>query len=1372
MHKLTVTTWLLFSALLSVFQDLKAQTLPFIFDHYRVEDGLSMNMVTDILQDHKGFMWFGTREGLNCWDGYRFRVYKPDSQDPHSLNNGLINGIYEDSENHLWILTWAGLVLFDRPLDKFIPCNFGITEEERITGLFEDGKHDFWIATSGGGLKLLNRTDSSFVSYLACEDETENAIYVVSMYEDWSGLFWIGTTGGLYQFDREIGTFENHRFRDLAGGIITDEAFFSIYQDFKGHYWLAGRGWNGLSRYDPEKGTLTKFRHDPRDKHSLSDDRLSTICEDHDKNLWIGTANGLNLYDRTNDRFIHFQNNTNDAYSISSNHIKHIYADRDGNVWIGTMGGGINFIRGHRKPFENYTHETDDQNSLSHPNVTSFYERKDGKIWIGTKGGGLNLFDPNRNTFTRYDIEARSKNVVIRNEVADDILEDRNGDLWIVAGTMAGEGGLHKYRLSGNGQRLTYLPGEIPGNLANQTIFTIYGDKKGEIWIGRPDGLSRFNPETGILLNYQRDEKLGGTYYVFEDSRENIWAGTRNGLFLFNRENDSFTAHRNHTVYGIMEDLQGHIITFEEGQVAYRYDLKNDSSTVFYDGTQHPPSVGSLRDDAGFFWFTTRSGIIKFDPVTGVVKKYDASDGLISNEFNAHAQLKSTSGALYFGSSDGFCVFYPDSIKDNPSIPPVVITDFQLFNRTVPVSGTFADTSDGGSPLKQSISYATEIALTHKQNIFSFEFAALNYISPEKNQYRYKLEGFNKDWINTDASRRFATYTNLDPGIYTFMVQGSNDDGIWNETGASIHLKILPPPWRTWWAYALYSLALAGLLFGSIRFVLVRQYLKGKLKLEQMELKKIQELDQMKTRFFANISHEFRTPLTLILGPLKQILEREPRHGNRKILTMIERNVKRLLFLINQLLDFSKLEAGHLPLQAAGYDIVEFLRKMFASFESMARTRDINYVFQSDTGTLMVYFDRDKLEKVTINLITNAFKFTLDGGDIHIRLNKEASNPEVDKGEGIVQIQVEDTGIGIPEEKLPYIFDRFYQVHGSGSRLHEGTGIGLALAKDLVDLHHGSLTVTSRKGSGSVFTLQLPLGKGHLSQNELLMDTEKSPDLVYEDYADVGDKTAVVKKHKNVEDRLLIIDDNPDMRAYIREVLMRDFDIEEAVDGEEGLSSAFEHLPDLIITDVMMPGMDGNELCRKLKTDERTSHIPVVMLTAKAGESARLEGFETGADDYITKPFSPVELRIRVLNIIDQRKKLRERFSRDITLQPRDLAITSADERFLDRAMNILKEKSSDSEFSAVQFSKDMAMSRAQLHRKLKALTGQSAREFIRSYRLNHARRLLEGRFGNMAEIAFESGFSNPSYFAMCFKKQFGVLPSKYINRIAGDTEV
>ena len=690
--------------------------------------------------------------------------------------------------------------------------------------------------------------------------------------------------------------------------------------------------------------------------------------------------------------------------------------------------------------------------------------------------------------------------------------------------------------------------------------------------------------------------------------------------------------------------------------------------------------------------------------------------------------------------------------------PPLAITDFKISNQSVSVGDSL-----GKTPLLTQVIYHTKsITLPHNQT-FSFEFSALDYTNPTKNHYSYILEGFDTEWSPPDT-KHTATYTSLWEGNYTFRVIGSNSDGVWNEEGTFINIKILPPPWRTWWAYGLYAIALFSVFRIIFRAFMARERLKGNLRLEKMELEKAKKLDQVKTQFFANVSHEFRTPLTLILGPLKQIHEGTFKGDTHTVTGVMIRNSKRLLRLINQLLDFTKLEAGKVPLQASIGDLVEFNRTMFSAFESIAKNRGLDYLFQSNVSTLPAYYDQEKLEKVLINLLSNAFKFTRNNGSINLKMRAPVKDLEVDKGDGVVEISIEDSGKGIPSDKLLLIFNRFYQVDSSYTRNQEGTGIGLALAKELVELHHGKITVISKQGEGSTFIIHLPLGKSHLQNEELAVRKG------YQAF----DTTAIealresltipaILDHQNGDlPLLLVIDDNVDMRLYLREVLSETYRVVEASDGSKGWDLALEQIPDMIISDVMMPEMDGHQLCEQLKTDERTSHIPVILLTARAGEEAKLEGLETGADDYITKPFSPVELKARVQNLIELRQKLRERFSRILSLEPKDIAITSTDERFLQRAMEILEIHRSDTDFSSEIFAHEIAMSRSQLHRKLKALTGQSTGDFIRVYRLKYARQLIEKGFGNITQVAYECGYLSPSHFSENFRKEFGVSPSEF----------
>ncbi len=1310
------------------------------FKHFTTEDGLSMNSVNNIYQDDEGYMWFATADGLNRFDGYEFTIFKPVANDPNSLSHPRTISVTGDSKGKLWIATTTGIDRYDKKYGKFIQA----VSKVGITNLLMDKEDHLWIGTWDDGLFMFDQKDSMMISYR--HDSTDessigtNAIY--TLFQDSKGSLW-SAGGGLYDLSMDskkiISYFDSQRW-------IT-----SITEDSEGNIWITSEDLICINR---KENTVKYYKHDPGDPSSIGN-YVNVVCADRNNNLWIGTRNnGLYWFDRENEKFIRYNHQPGNQYSISSDRILDIYEDREANIWIATNGGGVSMIRGQQTPFVFLQHNPDNMESMGHGPVRSFFERRNGNIWIALEGGGLNLFNRKKNSFTRYQHDPDNPYSLGSNYLHS-VFEDSKGYVWVVGN------GIHKFNPS-KSNRFTSL-GLI-------LVWSLCEDSRGDIWIGTGVGLGRYNPKKDSLTFYLHDKNdpnsIGNSSanYVFEDSRNNLWIGTDSGLDLYQPSEDNFKHCTNNMTYYISEDNYGKLMVVENEGINY-YDVKNDTLFTFLTNENISP-IGACQDDSGNFWFSTFNGLVKYDPESGQSQHFGQTDGLPIREFSPRSFLKTGKGEMFFGGTNGFIYFHPDSIKDNPHVPSIVLTDFRLSNKSVPLKGSLGDTMDLESPLAQHINYSEKIILNYTQNIFSFEFAALDYNNPEKNQYKYKLEGFNDDWIYTDAGKRFATYTNLDPGTYRFFVKGSNNDGKWNETGASINIVVLSPPWRTWWANTLYFLGVAGLLFGSIRFLLVREHLRGKIKLEHMELIKIQELDQMKTRFFANISHEFRTPLTLMLGPLQKMYEGSSDGKSKGVHEMILRNGKRLLHLINQLLDFSKLEAGAVPLQASEEDLVGFLKKIFAIFESNAQSRQIRYVFQSDTSELLVYFDRDHLEKIIINLLSNAFKFTSDQGKIFLKLNKSVNDQEVDKGKGIVEIQVEDTGTGIASDKLPYIFVRFYQVDNSSTRTQAGTGIGLALVNELIILHHGSVSVTSRKGTGTTFTIHLPLGKSHLKDKELAIQTDYPPAEATGKYA-----TSTIA-HANIQQEndgfqediplLLIIDDNSDMRKYLQEILADGYQVVEAGDGKIGLEQAIKYIPDLVISDIMMPEMDGQELCGKLKKDERTSHIPVVLLTAKAGEIARLEGLEIGADDYITKPFSPLELNVRIKNLIDQRKSLRERFSRDITLLPKDLAITSADERFLGKVLKIMEEQSIDTDFNAESFSKGIGLSRSQLHRKLKALTDQSASDFIRSYRLNHARQLLESNFGNIAEITYEVGFNNPSYFAECFKKQFGVLPSEY----------
>ena len=771
-------------------------------------------------------------------------------------------------------------------------------------------------------------------------------------------------------------------------------------------------------------------------------------------------------------------------------------------------------------------------------------------------------------------------------------------------------------------------------------------------------------------------------------------------------------------------------------------------------------------------------------------KRYTTGDGLQGKHYSALLYFNQETGELFAGGPNGFTSFYPEQIQDNPYLPPVVLTSFKIFNRDV--------------KLDRSISHVKEITLNYDENVFSFEFAALNYINSKMNRYSYKMEGFDSDWTEAGV-KRDVTYTNLDPGNYVFKVKGSNNDGVWNEEGSSVRITILPPWWETSWAYAAYILMFSASIFGVWRFQVNRLKIRHQLEMEHFEANNLREMDKVKSRFFANISHEFRTPLTLIQGPLKQLLSNDFQSQPKKLYRMMLRNSHRLLQLINQLLDLSKLESGRMVLQARSEDITRLLKGLVLSFTSLAERQRITLKFEAEEKAIIGYIDREKLEKIINNLLSNAFKFTPEGGVVSVTVSvsnnhnndlslpalsadrrgvsatKQSQDIDVKKvglllrqladrndvvSKGWFKITVSDTGPGIPPDRLNKIFDRFYQVDDSLTRNREGTGIGLALTKELVELHHGEITVSSEVRNGTSFSVRLPISKNQFKPEEIVeepleKDISSVVTMPLED-AEVESSKKETKPVKKSVPAVLIVEDNADVRSYIRSYLDEDYRNIEAKDGEDGLKKAINKMPDLIISDIMMPKMDGVELCKRIKTDERTSHIPVILLTAKADVESRIEGLETGADDYVTKPFDANVLQVRVKNLIEQRKALREKFGRDAVIEPKEITVTSTDEKFLHKAIDTIEENISNPRFNVEEFRKEMYMSRMQLFRKIHALTNRSPSAFIRTMRLRRATQLLDQNFGNITEVAYEVGFNNLSYFAKCFRELYGISPSHY----------
>ncbi len=1353
-----------------------SQGTNFRFEKLTEEDGYPRSAVYDIIQDSRGFLWFGTLVGLCRYDGFPFKTYLHNPNNDRSISNIVVNSVYEDTQGFIWVGTLGGLNKFNRDTEQF-------------TRYIKDTKNQTSISNDN----------------------------VYKVYEDKKGILWIGTDGGgLNKFDRETEEFTSYIYDpDDSSSISHNSIFYAILESSTGELWIGTYG-GGLNKFNKETGQFTHYIHDPDNPKSLSNDKIRTMIEDRFGNIWIGTENGLNRLilsenEKNPPTFIHYRRNPENPNSISGNRVFSIYEDKKGELWVVTFDGGVDKFNRNNETFTKYLYN----------GGRSIYQDNSGILWVGNDQG-VEKLNPNKLSFKHYKHNPMNPKSLRGNTIFE-FLEDTDKNIWVATtfgldkflieknefmhinfgeykfGELSnGVLSLHKDKLGrlwvGTwGRGLIYIESEEQNktspkftefmnnprdttSICGDVVMALYEDESGMLWIGTEDGgvsklaLYSDNLSKPKFINYKNDPNnhtsltSNRVYDIYGDRSNEIWFLTMNGLDKFDKNRNVFIhyVHKNddpqslssNDILGVFEDKSGNFwVGTTSGLNQFDRETQESIKYTHLDGLPSDITIGIREDDSGNLWISTEKGLSKFNPASKSFINYNAKDGLQGNEFNQLSYLRSQDGALFFGGLNGFSMFHPDSIKENTRIPQIVFTEFQLNNITVPIG---FDSTSNRTVLKNSITETKEIELYHNDRVISFGFAALDFHNPEKNKYAYLLAGFEDDWNYTDASRRHITYTNLDPGTYILKIKGSNNYGYWNEGGASIRIIIFPPWWQTTWAYIIYALIILSIIYFTWRLQLRRIRIKHDYEMSKFEAEKMHEVDEMKSRFFANISHEFRTPLTLIFGPAKDISEKTKEQDTKQNAGLIKRNASRLYGLVNQLLDLSKLEAGRMTLETTEQNIIPLLKGLVLSFTSLAERKKITLKFNTIEENLDVYVDKDKVEKIINNLLSNAFKFTPEGGNIDFTVEKMINE---------VEMRIADNGIGISKQRIDKVFDRFYQVDESHTRESEGTGIGLALTKELVELHKGKIKAESKEGEGTTLTVQLPLGKDHLKPEDIVERKVKTETEVTEEETELIPETDNRKEKTDVDvlldtDKplLLIVEDNSDVRKYIISHLESDYRIQEAVDGEDGLEQAMNHIPDLIISDVMMPKMDGFELCNKLKTDERTSHIPIIMLTAKATSQDKIEGYETGADDYIMKPFDATELKARIKNLIDIRIKLHEKFSSDDYSIPKEL--NSIDEQFIKRVLGVINEHISEEEFSIEELGKESAMSRAQMYKKIKALTGKSPSLFLRSVRLSKAKKMIKVGKGTISEIAYSVGYSSPAYFTKCFSDEFGYSPS------------
>jgi len=1339
------------------------------FSHLTTENGLPTNWSWQVMKDSQGFIWITTRAGLCRYDGYNVKVFQYDPADSTSLSNNHVkkDAILEDREGKLWVGTLYGLNIYDPVTGKFtrfkhITSQPGSISNNRITCLLEDNNGTLWIGTgSDGGLNRYDELTNTFNAFIPVLNNPSLGIPVImSLLEDRKERFWVGTSRGLFLFDRVKESFLQIHAAPGYPDMRDPPICKTIHEDTDGIIVIGTP--QGFILYDED---IQQVRPYPSLFHAnlnvLNTDFLPGNF-DNQYTHWIISIVGIYGFNKNSSYLARIRPDPADPMSISGNGLKSIFRDESGMLWIpGEFG--VNIMNPIRQNIKNYPGRIEYGTE-----PTCFLEDSQGHLWKAT--GELEEYDTKMNLIKSYSYIVQSPGKINISGAIFSLFEDQNGNIWI--GNDAN--GLFLLEKGSNALK--------PCTFSRQGvrfIWDILEDSSGTLWIGTQSGLF-YRKKGDIPFTHFYNESDWGLLNrsvildICEDKNGILWIATSGkGLFYqpsSNRGTNTFfqllhdpldkNSLSNNLVWSIHEDLKGDLWLATEHGLNKR--IGNENKFISYFSSTDPGAnfIYDLTDDGrGSLWLTTESGLIRFTPDT--VDNGRQSTGrfkqiLPFNDIFPYRIYRNRAGEMFVGgayqSGKGYYRFHPDSIPDNRNIPPVVLTDFNVNNKPYLI-----DTS---------ITFKKHVSLKYNQNFFSIECAALDYNDPIDNQYAHYLEGLEDDWVHT-GNFRLANYTDVPPGHYVFHAKGSNADDYWNEQGASLSITILPPPWKTWWAYLLYGAFVFCLAFLIIRFFYNRLKLAHQLEIKNIESDKLKDLDRMKSRFFANISHEFRTPLTLILGPLEKLRSKISDKEGTKDLNIMQRNALRLQNLINQLLNLSKLESGQMKLFATEVDLIKLVNGYVMSFESLANQLKINLIFKAKVKDIRVFVDQEKLEKILYNLLSNAFKFTVEKGRITV---------EVTSHQSMVNIIVSDTGPGIPPEKLPHIFDRFYQADDSFTREQEGSGIGLALTKELVELHHGNITVESEVNKGTDFTVNLPLGREHLNKEEIIDQDEASkfgqqmPNVEYLEKSDDPSVTSNEQQSTIIEQSvILIVEDNSDLREYVCDSLGHQYQILEAQDGEEGQKRAIEKVPDLIISDVMMPKIDGFELCKRLKTDERTSHIPIILLTARAGMESKIEGLETGADDYITKPFNARELLVRINNLLELRQKLRERFLKDaeqiglsalIDLPKAD--ISSMEQKFLQKVISIVNTNLSDPEFTVKIFCAEMAMSNMQLHRKLVAVTGQTANRFIRSYRLNHAAKLLKKRAGNVTEIAYEVGFNNLSWFAKCFQEHFGMSPSEY----------
>lgn len=1309
----------------------------YYFEQITTAEGLSQNHITCIYQDTQGFIWFGTQNGLNKYDGYQIKEYNSNSDTPNSLINNNISTIFRDSYQQLWIGTHDGLCYYRPQTDDFEPINLDIhsdntPENRHILSLHEDSNHILWIGTAGGMLYAYHLKEKQLEFY--AYSIRKAPIQVLTTYSD-SLLIGCTNNQGIMHLNKE----KKELFHTTTDSLYNGSSISSTLRTNNGELWFGSYN-KGLIKY----GEKTP---------ALSLPSIQGLCALSDSLIIIATENsGLFEYNKQKKNTFPISTSPKET-NLNSDAVTCLYTDFTNILWVGTTNGGVNKFDSNRNNFKYISLHTEELSRQSINSVLALGQQDEEHLLVGLDNKGLHTYNQATGKILPHELSKQFPD--LKETPINTVLHDSKGFTWI--GTYC-----KSMKVIGRQPEQDYINRLISQNLPpTSSVKYIHEDSKQRIWIATSHGeILCYQPATHTMDKYNKElNKLINPNVIlslYEDDEHRIWAGSLCGVYCFDEKlqdfqhvylpnQDNLFVPQN-TIVPICQVKDALWLGSQDGLIELRNKNKKNNHFGISDGLPSNKIKSLLYDEkSDHLWISTDKGLSCLDLRSRRFTNFGLEDGISNREFNNMSCFRTSNGELFFGSVNGIYHFHPEKVVANPNIPKVIITSYQLYDNTRQEQG-----------IKElhhiPVVAGKEIRIPYSESTFSIHYVGLNYTNTKKNEYAYRLKNYDDKWRYV-GGQRIATFTNLDPGTYHFQVTASNGNGTWNKEECDLKVIILPPWYRTVWAYLTYTVIILSFLFLLMRSYTNRIKMKSQLANEQFERKQLEKLNQLKMQFFSNITHEFRTPLTLILSPLNSIINQSVgKNIQNDYLRIIQNNAIKLLELVNELLDFSKSEAGNFSFKPVNANLAQVLEKEIHTFVPLAEGKHIHLKYVCTESSLACIVDTVIIQKIVSNLLSNAIKHTPEEGTISLYLQKTYNEKPK------IQICIEDTGKGIPKDQQQLIFERFYQMKEDS---FNGTGIGLALVKNLIDLHHGNIRIESNVGIGSKFIVEIPyIEPSQLS--ETVTENDEKEELLPHNSINMINEQEPENTEKPKKYTILIAEDNKELRIYMSSLLAIHYNVLSAEDGKKALEIAQKELPDIILSDILMPIMDGKEFCRKIKHDIHTCHIPFIMLTALISEDSQKEGLTVGADDYLTKPFNPDILLSKIANILQSRMLISRRAKTLQALEPEEMPTDDKDSQFLLNLIEIIKANLSNSDLKIDDLGKELGMSHTPFYKKIKQLTNQTPNDFLKAIRLEQAKKLLLESNLNISEIAYLTGFSSPKYFRECFKKQYGENPTEF----------